>query len=329
MPRGSRSARSRLNCEDSGLSSRGRFKDRGVALLTRSFFFSLRCLPRPLATALCRGLAGLVWRIDSKHRRIGIVNLDLAFPNKDRAWKDGVLRQSYLQLGDLAVEVSRLPGLSRGSVARRVRYDEGFGLEHYYDAKADGKGVLFLTAHVSAWELLPAAHALLGEPLGFLARPLDNPDLERWLRRVRTYCGNEVISKRLGMRRAIRRLRSGQAVGFLLDQNVQEKDGVFAPFFGRPACTSSALAALALRTGAPVVAGFIRPDVQPGSYRIRFHPPVRLKQSDDWRRDLVSATTVFNQLIEEAIRRNPESWLWGHRRFSTQPRGTCDPYASG
>ena len=299
--------------------------DRVAALLVRPFFFVLAWLPRPVSRFLCRSIAASVFALDAGHRRIGMINLGIAFPEKDQAWRRKTLRESFLQLGDLAVELSRLHRLTSREVLRRVRFDHGYGLEHYREARSEGRGVLFLTAHVGAWELLPAAQALYGHPLSFLVRPLDNPFLEAWLASRRSACGNEVISKHQGLRKVLKRLKQGGDVGFLIDQNVQPKDGIYAPFFGHQASTSSALAAVALKSGAPVVAGFIRPGPSPGHHLIRFHPPIHLRPSGDHRKDLVEGTTLFNQAIEDAIRDCPSAWLWGHRRFQSQPGGR-DPY---
>ena len=299
--------------------------DWGAALLVRAYFLKIAILPDWMARWLCRSIASLVHALDAGHRRIGLTNLRIAFPDRDEAWRRAVLKESFRQLGDLAVELSRLHRLSPEEVRQRIRFDEGYGLEHYEDARSQGCGVLFLTAHVGAWELLPAAQALYGHPLSFLVRPLDNPVLEAWLTRRRSACGNEVIPKQKGLRQVLKRLREGGEVGFLIDQNVQEKEGVYAPFFGKAACTSSALAAVALKSGAPVVAGFIRPGQRPGHHRIRFHPPIRLKPSGDHHKDLLRASAIFNQAIERAIRDCPPCWLWGHRRFATQPDGS-DPY---
>ncbi len=298
-----------------------------VFVLVWCFLGLLRVIPRGWAHTFCRSIATVAFHLDRRHRQVGLINLDFAFPQESQSWKLQTLKASYRQLGDLAVELSRLSGETKRSLADRVVYDPGFGLEHYENARSDGRGVLFLTAHIGAWELLPVGHALLGEPLSFLVRPLDNRFLERWLQSVRTRCGNEVIDKNMSLRKVLRRLKEGRAVGMLLDQNVQDKDGLYAPFFGREACTSSAMAAIALKSGAPVVAGFLYPGRRPGHHRIRFHPPIRLKGSGDRDRDLLEATTRFNQVIEATIRELPGYWLWGHRRFKNQPDGT-DPYGA-
>lgn len=289
--------------------------------LFRAFMGLLAILPRPAAYSLCEGLASLVYWLDFKHRRIGLINLSVAFPERDSAWKRRTLRKSFQQIGHLAVELSRFPRLDRESVSRRVTYEQGRGLENYHAARGRGRGILYLTAHLSAWELLPLAHALYGYPLAFVVRPLDNLRLERWATRLRTRAGNQVLKKQGSLLRAMKLIKKGGEVGFLLDQNVQPQDGVFAPLFGKPACTSSSLAALALRTSAPVLPGFIYPAGRRGHYRIRFYPPLEAIGTGDLERDLVENTARFNACIEEMIREFPHCWLWGHRRFRSQPNG--------
>jgi Kdo2-lipid IVA lauroyltransferase/acyltransferase len=293
--------------------------------LIRAFFWIVGRLPATAAYGLCGGLADLAWRLDRKHRRIGRINLNFAFPDESDEWKERVLRESFRQVGDHVVELSRLMRSGPQELARRVSYEEGKGVEHYRQAKQDAGSVLFVTAHISAWELLPAAHAVLAEPLSFLVRPLDNFYLDRWARKVRSRFGNRVIPKSGSLRRVLKSLREGRDVGFLIDQNVMEKDGVYAPLFGRPACTASAVAAIACNLRLPVIAGFILPEERKGFYKIRFYPPLEMEITDDRMRDLETNTARFNALLEEVIRERPDCWLWGHRRFRTQPDGS-NPY---
>lgn len=293
---------------------------------TRAFLGFIGLLPAPIAYPFCESIALLVYCLDRKHRRIGMINLAIAFPHKDKRWRRTVLRRSFEQIGDHAVELSRMSKLTAADLNQRVRYEPGRGLENYLEAKGRGKGVLYLTAHISAWELLPAAHALYGYPLSFVARPLDNPFLEQWAARLRSRFRNQVIPKHHSLRRIVKILAQGGEIGFLIDQNVQEKEGVFVPFLGKIACTTSGLAALALRTSVPVVPGFIYPSGKRGHYTIRFYPPLSVPKSSDPERELVENTARFNAYIEEVIREFPHCWLWGHRRFRTQPDGS-DPYA--
>jgi len=296
-----------------------------VYILVRAFFLLLVLLPRRIARRFCWLLADLVFLLDGKHRRIGLINLSLAFPEKDLAWRKRVLRDSFRQQGDQAVEMSRLKKLGAREAKRRIPYEEGRGLENYLKAREQGRGVIFVTAHISAWEILPAAHAAHGYPLSFVVRPLDNPQLDRWLELLRSRRGNRAISKSVAVRRAFRILKGGGDVGFLIDQNIQAKEGVFVPFLGQTACTTGSVAALALKTGAPVVPGFIYPSKE-SDYRIRFYPPIQVTRGADEAADIVRYTAQFNTCVEEMIREFPHCWLWGHRRFATQPDGS-NPYA--
>ena len=294
--------------------------DAVVFALARSFIFALSVLPRPVGYFLCESIASLFYAADSKHRRIGLVNLRLAFPDKDDRWRRRVLHGSFRQLGTHAVEICKLSRMKPAELKRRVVYEEGFGPEHYHAAREDSSGILFVTAHISAWELLPAAHAVHTHPLRFLVRPLDNVYFDRWSQRLRSRFGNRVISKRGSLRSIIAAMRDGHDIGFLIDQNVQAREGVFVRFLGQTACTASGVAALADRTGARVVCGFIVPTERRGHYRIRFYPPLEAAG------DLTDDTQRFIAPIEKVIREFPHCWLWGHRRFATQPDGR-DLYA--
>ena len=296
-----------------------------VYILVRGFFLLLGILPRRLARRFCWLLADLIYLLDGKHRRIGLINLSLAFPEQDLRWRKRVLRDSFRQQGDQAVELARLKSLDADQIKRRIPYEPGRGLENYLRAREQGRGVIFVTAHVSAWEILPAAHAAHGYPLSFVVRPLDNPRLGHWLEELRSQRGNRAIGKAVAVRRAFRILKDGGDVGFLIDQNIQAKEGVFVPFLGQLACTTSSVAALALKTGAPVVPGFIYP--RASGYAIRFYPPIQPGPSADETQDIVRYTAEFNTYVEAMIREFPHCWLWGHRRFATQPDGS-NPYAA-
>jgi KDO2-lipid IV(A) lauroyltransferase len=296
-----------------------------VFVIIRCIVQVLRLTPGWLAYRVAEWAGLVVFHLDKKHKRIGLINLSIAFPQKSEEWKLKTLKESFKQIGIHAVELSRLKGISEEEIQKRVRYEEGYGLDHYLRAKNQGRGVIFLTAHVCAWELLPLAHAVLGHPLSFIVRPLDNPYLDRWIKQTRNQFGNQSISKFGSVRRLLKILHEQKDIGILIDQNVQEKDGIFVPFFGKPACTTSSAAALALKTGAPVVAGFLLPAAEKGKYLIRFYPPLNVISSGDKEKDLIQNTRRYLEYLEDVLRSYPQGWLWGHRRYRTQPDGS-DPY---
>jgi KDO2-lipid IV(A) lauroyltransferase len=116
----------------------------------------------------------------------------------------------------------------------------------------------------------------------------------------------------------MRLLRGGKGVAFLIDQNVQQSDGIFVDFFGRKAATTTAVAALAVKTRCPIVCGYslLRPD---GRYRLVYTPPIEWTPSGDRQADIERLTQKLTHLIESWVREAPEQWLWIHRRWKTQP----------
>ena len=129
------------------------------------------------------------------------------------------------------------------------------GVEHLQRARAAGRGVIAPSSHIGNWEFNAVASVPLVGDVHSIARPLDNPALDRRLVALRTSTGNKVIYKQRALSQAIRAIREGGILAVLIDQNVQEKDGIFVRFFGRPGCTTTVAAALALKTGCAIVPG--------------------------------------------------------------------------
>jgi Kdo2-lipid IVA lauroyltransferase/acyltransferase len=274
-------------------------------------------LPRPLARAAGISLAWLVYIVHRKLRRVAMRNLELAFPEKSRSERKRIVRGVFTSLGRQAAEVCLFPKYTRENVSKTVVYE---GFENFERAVARGKGVLFLTGHLGAWELSAFAHSLYGYPLNIVMRPLDNPYLDRMARHYRTLHGNKAVDKDFA-RGLISALRAGKTVGVLMDTNMIAGQGVFVDFFGRPACTASGVARVALKTDAAVVPGFTIWDPGLKKYRLRFDPPVKLIRTKDREADVAANTALFTKIIEDYVRRYPDQWLWVHRRWKTRPAG--------
>lgn len=249
-----------------------------------------------------------------------MVNLTIAFPDLPRRTRSRIARTSFQNTAMNLLEISRLPDLNPENIKSLVTYDSIYGLNNYEAALAERKGILYLTGHFSAWELLPAAHALHGYPLSFVTRPLDNRFLDSYMQKLRESYGNRVLSKKSAAYSIIKCLRSCGAVGILIDQNTSLREGIFADFFGIPAATTTGLAHLALRTDAPVLPGYLVP-TQDGRYIIKFLKPLKTVRTGDITRDLAVNTQMFNKVLEGIIREKPECWLWGHKRWKYQPPG--------
>lgn len=275
-------------------------------------------LPRPLARAAGITLAQLVYVLHPKLRRVGMRNLRLAFPQKSKRERKKILRGVFTSLGRQLAEVCMFPGYTKENVAQVVVYD---GFENYERAHSRGKGVLYLTAHLGAWELSAFAHSLQGHPLKVVMRGMDNPYLDRMVQSYRTMHGNSAVDKDNFVRGLLAAMKAGETVGILMDTNMTPPQGVFVDFFGVPACTASGLARIALRTDAAVVPGFTLWDPVLHKYRLRFDPALKLIRSGDEEADIVANTAMFTKVIEEYVRRYPDQWLWVHRRWKTRPAG--------
>jgi len=279
-------------------------------------------LPRSLARAAGISIAWLVYLFHGKLRRVGMRNLELAFPEKPLGERKKILHGVFTSLGRHVGEVCRFPRYTRANVSETVVYE---GFENYERAFARHKGVLFLTGHLGAWELSAFAHSLYGHPLNVVMRPLDNPYLDRLARRYRTMHGNKVVDKDFA-RGLIAAMHKGETVGVLMDTNMIVSQGVFVDFFGYKASTATGVARLALKTDAAVIPGFTVWDPVLQKYRLRFDPAVKLIRTKDRDADIISNTQLFTNILEDYIRRFPDQWLWVHRRWKTRPRGEKDLY---
>lgn len=279
---------------------------------------SLGILPRPLARAAGALLTRVAFFLRPPLRRAAVVNLRLAFPGLSDGERRRILRSQVRQVGWMAGEFAQFPRYTRERIERIVVLD---GFENFDSAQRLGKGVLFLTGHTSAWELAPFAQALYGYPLHFLVRPIDNSRVEALVNRYRCLSGNTPIEKNKSARAMLQVLRAGGTVGILIDQNTSLEEGVFVDFFGVPACTTSGLARIALRTEATVVPGFLFWDEHMRKYRLRFEPAIELQRTGDEPRDVVENTARFTRAVEEYVRRHPDQWLWVHKRWRTRPPG--------
>ncbi len=286
--------------------------------LARGVLELLSRLPRPAARGLAIALASLGYWLLARFRRVAQRNLELALPERSAAERGRILRGVYRNLGRLLAEFAHFPHYTRENVARVIAYD---GFENYSEAVGRGRGVLFLTGHLGAWELGAFAQSVYGHPLHVVMRALDNPYLNELVNARRTLAGNRIIEKRDFLRGILEALKNNEAVGILMDQNSSEQEGVFVEFFGVPACTASGFAKIALRTDAAVVPAFAFWDPQRGRYRLRFDPPVDLVRTGNLKQDVVANTQLFARVLEEHIRGLPDQWLWIHRRWKTRPPG--------
>ena len=278
--------------------------------VVRTLFAVVRFLPDWLVRVVGAALGLAFYTLDRAHRRIAHQNIAQAFPGRSRRERRAIARGAFVHFGRLLVDLLKFSTLSKKAMLARVEFD---GEDRARLAYAQGRGVLFFTGHFGFWELHALVHALRLEPFSVIARPLDNPYLNTLLEQIRQRTGNPVIYRQGMIRPVMRTLQAGHGIAVLIDQHIQPRDAVTVDFFDRPAATTSAIAALALRTGAPVVPCFALP-LGDHRYRMVYEHPIEPPEAESEHaiRDFTQRCT---DVLEMYVRRHPELWLWMHRRW--------------
>src|SRR5205809_6447999 len=187
----------------------------------------LGVLPRPLARSFASGMMRFFYALLPRLRKTAEINLRIAFPDWSDDRRKKVIRGMLRNLGWMAAEFVRLPKYSKENIEETVALD---GHENFLTGHSRGKGVLYLTGHIGAWELSSYAHALYGFPLHYMARPLDNRPVDALVNRYRGLSGNKPIFKNESARRMLTVMREAGTVGILADQNTMPDEGVFVDF---------------------------------------------------------------------------------------------------
>lgn len=259
----------------------------------------------PWAVRLAAGL----YRWVPKRQQQALLNLQQAFPQRSLRWRRQVLRQSYriFTYNMLVFMVLSRKFEALDIIVRR---------EHLLKrALTRQRGVLWVTGHFGAWEVLSAWLGRSGYPLVPVAFRQKNRGADRFSREQRERTGVRQIYTNTPVQKIITLLRSGNIIGLGSDQDARRR-GVFVPFFGRPASTPRGSAVLHLKTGAPLLFATCRWDGR--SFIIEVEP-VPVGPRDGVR----EITQAYTRLLERRIRQFPAHYFWWHRRWKSQPRGAA------
>ena len=297
-----------------------RASDPAVALLARGLLSSLGRVSWPRARAAGEAMGDAIRGLGIR-RRVAEENLALAFPAWGAGQRHAVLRAHYRELGRVAAEYAHLERLASTPLGEAIV--EARGLEHAHAIR--GRGAVIMSGHYSNFELMGAWLTRLN-PVDFVVRPLSNRGVEELIARRRAAAGVGWISTSDGTRRIYEALSAGHWVAFLADQDARRR-GVFVPFFGVPASTPVGPARVALRTGAPLVMGFMERRAD-GRFDLDVLAPLAVE--DPAAPDAVlRLTALHTAALEQRVRTRPELWFWLHRRWKTRPhadarRGKAD-----
>lgn len=275
-------------------------------------------LPRALRCALARAV-GLAAYALGVRKRVTLENLRHAFPELSDRERRRIARGAYVNMAQAVLDALAASRLDRAELERALVVENWAPLE---EAIRGGKGLLVASAHFGSWEMFAELMARRGVKLNAVVRPLAGA----WNARLvesRKKAGLGLILQRGALREMLRALRRGEVVAQLIDQALPAHQGVFVPFFGRPASTTPALSIAAMRTGAPVFV--VLAAREHDRLRMFAEGPIPFPATGDRKRDLAEHVAQLTQVLERHIRQYPDQWLWLHRRWKVQPGENRQP----
>lgn len=292
--------------------ARKKFDHISLAWITGIIRFLARLLPYRLGVCFGGIIGWVAYYMMPRDRKRAIEHISSVFKDKDKKWIRHTVRRNFEHLGKAMLEVMLM---TPRTLSRVVKFE---GLDSLRAAVEKGRGVIFVTGHIGNWEVMGAAVALTF-PLSVVAAPIEPKQLNNMIVGLRARMGVRTILRgRPGAsRELIRVFRENRVLGILIDQDT-DVEGAFVEFMGRPAWTPVAAAQMAIKFNASVVFGFIHRE-RDGKHTIFIEGPLELIRSGRYEEDVVSNTAVFTKKIEEAVRMDPEQWVWMHRRWRRRP----------
>lgn len=295
---------------------RSRVTDYLVYFAVRVLVCVIQALSFEKACLFARFLGWVAYKVDKRHRQVAFENLQKSFPGQHSdAEIDRMVRAVYRHFCTVLVEIMHMPRqYCLRNYKRFIALHEPYAL---MQAILSGRPVFFVTGHFGNWEMAGYALGLLGFRTHAIARPLDNPYLDDFLRAFRERTGQRLLAKHGDFDRMEQLLREGGVIATLADQDAGQR-GLFVDFFGRPASTHKAVALMAIEHNVPmVVVGTPKLD---GKYHI-WGIDVIFPEDYDKTPDAIRAITQrFTSGLETLIREAPEQYFWVHRRWKHQPQ---------
>lgn len=286
-----------------------------VYWLLRTMIWMSGLLSRRTWLKICGALGKVAWLFASETRALTKRHLRLAFPEKSDEEVRSLARRTFKMLGKNAGDILRSSSVR--NLAELEKFLVTHGLENYHEAHIRGKGVIFLTCHLGAFDLQITNMAMRGLNPNIIGTPLKDKRLNDLLWNYRNLHGAIPIARGKETFRMIKVLKSGGSVALLIDQDTKVKT-VFVDFFGMQAATPVGGTVLALKTGAAVVPTYIYLG-DDGLQHMHLLPEIHMTITGDEDRDVQFNTQVLTNFIEEKIREHPDQWVWMHERWKTTP----------
>lgn len=279
-------------------------------LLFITFYFFFSFLPYRIKIKVGTLLGRLISSIDKKHKRVCFNNLKETFKDLDDEEINKLLIKNFEHIGRLFIEIIYIKKHFK-QIFNETKIE---GMENLLNLTHQKKGYFLVSGHFGNWEFIAYLQGILGYPLNMVVRPLDNPYLEKFLRKTRESSGNEVIYKRNAVKEIVKKLKKGEGVAFVFDQNFGEEGAIFVPFLGRLAATTPTLGKISSKLNVPILPVYSFREGK--GYKIVYE---KIIFPEELNYDPYLITKRVTETLEEKIKKFPYLWFFMHDRWRTRP----------
>jgi len=275
------------------------------------FSYSFRILGLRLSRKFASVLAFTFFYSIPIRKKVVLENLRIAFPNNDEVMNKELAHKIYSSFAITLVEIMCLPFLNKSDLVTAVECKNPELIVEKYN---EGKGIILLSSHFGNWEFIAISVALqIQLPFSVVVKPLRNTLVYEWMNKGRTKFGNEVVPLGISIRKIYQTLKEKKIVAMVADQR-GPKEGVKVDFFGKKVAVYTGPAALALKTGAPIICGIpIREN--DFKYKVTLVEIPTNNLPDNEEEKILEISQRHTSYLEEIIREHPEQWLWMHKRW--------------
>lgn len=280
-----------------------------IFLLLEKF---LMILPRSLRKGFFLFLAFIAYHFSKRYRKVAYQNLDFAFDNKlSDTEKKKITKYAFKNLLLNFMHIMEIRHITKEELTKKITLQN---LEAVQKVHEQGRPVIYVTPHYSAWELGGVSLGALIEPIAPVYKRMKNSTYQEWLLEARDRFGNISLEKTNVVRPLIKHLKNGTAVGILIDTNINPREGVVVDFMGKTIRQTSTPAYLARKYNAAIIPVHTRTDDEE-NYTIIFYDEIPVGKTDDEQADILNATQLQADWLTSIITKEPKFWFWLHRRW--------------
>jgi KDO2-lipid IV(A) lauroyltransferase len=272
----------------------------------------LMILPKGLRKRFFSLLGFIAYYASSRYRNVAYKNLDFVFDGKmsENAKKE-ITKYSFKNLMLNFLHLMEIRYMDKKDLAKKITIKN---IEAVKKVHEQGRPVIYVTPHYSAWELGGASIAAFIEPITAVFKSMKNKQYQEWVLESRARFGNKSLEKSNVLKPLIKLLKNGEGCGIVIDTGINKREGLEVEFLGKKVRQTATPAFLARKYNAAIIPITIRTDDEE-NYTLMLFDEIVVEKTDDEQADIFRATQLQADWLSELIRKEPKFWFWIHRRF--------------